>query len=203
MTAVEAEPVMLALAAQAAPTADVRLGVLPSLPFGDGHFDAVVGNFVLKHEGRRPGAALREMRRVTSPGGRIVVTIWAVPAAAGQALLGRAVQAAGVSRPAGLPALAPADDFPRTEAGFAALLGDAGLREVCCETLYWEHRSTFDEWWGGPAAGVATIGRIVTAQPPAVRDEIRGHFEALSAEFADAEGALTLPHRALMASGRA
>ncbi len=141
VTAVDAESGMVARAALAAPEADVRLAALPRLPFADDQFDAVVGNFVLNHVGR-PRDAQREIRRVTRPGGRTAVTIWAVPAAPGQALLGRAVQAAGVTRPADLPALAPEDDFPRTQQGLAALLSEAGLKDVICDTVAWGHRTT-------------------------------------------------------------
>ncbi|MEU0200163.1 MULTISPECIES: class I SAM-dependent methyltransferase [unclassified Streptomyces] len=202
VTAVDAEAGMVARAALAAPEADVRLAALPRLPFDDDEFDAVVGNFVLNHVGR-PREAMTELRRVTRPGGRTAVTIWAVPAATGQTLLGRAVQAAGVPRPAHLPALAPEDDFLRTEQGFAALLAETGWTDVGCDTLTWDHRTTLQEWWSGPAAGVATIGRIVTSQPPEVIAEIRNHFETLSAEFADPGGVLILPHAALLAQGRA
>ncbi|MCK8677820.1 class I SAM-dependent methyltransferase [Streptomyces lichenis] len=202
VTAVDTEPSMVALAAQTAPAADVRVAGLPGLPFADGEFDAVVGNFVLNHVGR-PRAALAELRRVTRPGGRIAVTVWAAPAAAGQALLGRAVQAAGVTRPAHLPTLAPEDDFPRTEQGFAALLGGAGLGDVRCTALRWEHRTTPGEWWSGPAAGVATIGQLITSRPAAVVEEIRARFDALCSEFTGPDGVLVLPHAALLACGRA
>jgi SAM-dependent methyltransferase len=202
VTAVDAEPGMVAFAARAAPAAGVLLAALPGLSFADGEFDAVVGNFVLNHVGR-PRVALAELRRVTRPGGRVAVTVWAAPAAPGQALLGRAVEAAGVTRPAHLPALAPEDDFPRTERGLAALLGEAGLADVACETLRWDHRATPEEWWSGPAAGVATIGQVVTGQPPPVVAAIRARFDALSAEFADPGGVLVLPHAALMAAGTA
>ncbi|MEV6104241.1 class I SAM-dependent methyltransferase [Streptomyces sp. NPDC051940] len=202
VTAVDTEPGMVALARRSAPTADVRLAGLPGLPFADDEFDAVVANFVLNHVGR-PREALTELRRVTRPGGRIAVTIWPVPPAAGQALLARAVHAAGATRPDDLAALAPEDDFPRTEQGLATLLDDAGLAAVDCRTLHWEHRTTPEEWWSGPAAGVATIGQIVTSQPPAVIAEIKRHFDALSTEFASPDGTLALPHTALMACGRA
>ncbi|MEV5957379.1 class I SAM-dependent methyltransferase [Streptomyces sp. NPDC051987] len=202
VTAVDAEPGMVARAAQAAPEADVRLASLPRLPFADAEFDAVVGNFVLNHVGR-PGEALRELRRVTRPGGRIAVTVWAVPPAAGQALLGRAVQAAGVVRPADLPTLAPEDDFPRSEQGFAALLDEAGLLNPACGTLVWNHRTTREEWWSGPAAGVATIGQLVTRQAPAVIAEIKEHFDLLSGEFTGPDDVLVLPHAALIAHGQA
>lgn len=202
VTAVDAEPGMVAQAALAAPEADVRLAALPRLPFADDEFDAVVGNFVLNHVGR-PREALAELRRVTRPGGRIAVTIWAVPPASGQALLGRAVQAAGVARPAHLPALAREDDFLRTDQGFAALLSEADLTDVVCDALTWEHQTTREEWWGGPAAGVATIGQIVTSQSPVVIAEIKNHFDSLCAEFSGPDGVLILPHAALMAHGRA
>ena len=202
VTAVDAEAGMVARAALAAPEADVRRAALPHLPFADDEFDATVGNFVLNHVGQ-PRQALTELRRATRPGGRIAVTIWGVPAAAGQALLGRAVQAAGVTRPAHLPALAPEDDFLRTEQGLAALLGEAGLTDVVCGTLTWDHQTTPEQWWSGPAAGVATIGQIVTSQTPAVIAKIKEHFDLLCGEFTGPDGLLVLPHAALIAHGQA
>ena len=200
VTAIDAEPGMVELAAQAAPAAKVLGAVLPDLPFADDGFDAVVGNFVINHVGRAR-AALTELRRVTRPGGRIALTIWAMPPAAGQALIGQAIQAAGVPRPAYLPALPPEDDFPRTEQGFAELLGEAGLTGASCETLAWEHRATPAEWWGGAAAGVGFTGHLVAGQPPEAVAAIKGHFDLLSAEFAGPDGYLALPHAALLAAG--
>ncbi|MFI1737546.1 class I SAM-dependent methyltransferase [Streptomyces sioyaensis] len=201
VAAVDAEPDMARRAAQSLPGARVLVAALPQLPFADGYFDAAVGNFVLNHVGR-PRAALEELRRVTRPGGRIALTVWAAPAAPGQALLGRAVEAAGVSRPPSLPTLAPDEDFPRTPDGLAGLLRGAGLAGAECVPLSWDHRTTAQEWWSGPAAGVATIGRTVLSQGPVVTERIRRHFEALAREFTDEDGALVLPHTALLASGR-
>ncbi|MFK0260163.1 class I SAM-dependent methyltransferase [Streptomyces angustmyceticus] len=201
VVAVDAEPDMARRAARAVPGACVQIAALPHLPYGDGQFDAVVGNFVLNHVGR-PRVALDELRRVTRPGGRIALTLWAAPAAPGQALLGRAVRAAGVSRPPDLPALAPEDDFPRTEEGLVGLLRGAGLTDAVCRPLSWDHRTTPEEWWSGPAAGVATIGRIVRSRGEAVTERIRRQFVVLAREFTGSDGALVLPHRALLASGR-
>ena len=201
VTAVDAEPSMVELAAQAAPAADVQVAVLPVLPFADGEFDAVVGNFVLNHVGR-PREALAELRRVLRPGGRIALTIWSAPAAPGQALLGRAVEAAGVQRPSHLPSLAPEDDFPRSTQGLADLLESAGFREAGCETVRWDHRADPEVWWSGPAAGVAFVGQIVVSQPEEVRAEIKHHFDLLCAEFAEPDGRLVLPHEALLVGAR-
>ncbi|MGW9078087.1 class I SAM-dependent methyltransferase [Streptomyces kronopolitis] len=201
VTAVDAEPDMARRAAHTVTGARVLVAALPQLPFTQGHFDAVVGNFVLNHVGR-PRAALDELCRVTRPGGRIALTVWAAPAAAGAALLGRAVAAAGVVRPPSLPALAAEEDFPRTPDGLAGLLRGAGLADVDCAPLSWEHRTTPREWWSGPAAGVATVGQVVLSQGPAVTERIRQHFELLAREFTAPDGALVLPHTALLASGR-
>ncbi|WP_244290703.1 hypothetical protein [Streptomyces virginiae] len=69
----------------------------------------------------QPRSALEELRRVTRPGGRTAVTIWATPAAAGQTLLGRAVLA-------------------RDEQGLAGQ--GAALRDIACRTLLWDRRTT-------------------------------------------------------------
>ncbi|WP_018350305.1 class I SAM-dependent methyltransferase [Longispora albida] len=202
VTAVDADPGMLEAAARAVPDAELLTALLPVLPFPDGEFDAVVANFVLNHVGR-PSAAAAELRRVTRPGGRVAATIWAASAGPGQGLLGRAVAAAGVTPPAGLPGLEPGDEFPRTPDGFAALLRDSGLSEVSCELLTWQHRTTAREWWEAAVTGVATIGQTIVSQPPAVIATIKNHFEVLSAEFTAPDGALLLPHTALLAFGTA
>jgi 2-polyprenyl-3-methyl-5-hydroxy-6-metoxy-1,4-benzoquinol methylase len=201
ITAVDAEPSMLRLAAQAAPGARLCAGALPGLPFADGTFTAVVGNFVLNHVGQ-PRVALAEMRRVAAPGGHVAVTIWSGSPAAGQVLLGQAMQAAEVVRPVHLPTLTAADDFPRTEAGLAELLRGAGFSEVSCSTLHWEHCTDREEWWSGPAAGVATVGQILTSQPHETITKVRRHYMQLSEQFVTPDGRLALPHTALLAHGQ-
>lgn len=201
VTAVDAEPSMVELAAKAAPAAAVRLAVLPVLPFEDGMFDAVVGNFVLNHVGH-PGETLAELRRVVRPGGRLALTIWTNPGAPGQTLLGRAVEAAGVQRPAHLPVLAPEHDFPRSPQGLVDLVHSAGFAEAEGETLRWDHRAEPEVWWSGPASGVAFLGQIVTSQPEEVRAEIKRQFDVLCTEFAGPDGRLVLPHQAVLVGAR-
>jgi len=57
------------------PGIEFRAGSADALPFVDGSFDAVAGNFVLHHTAR-PEAVLSESRRVLSEGGRAVFTVW-------------------------------------------------------------------------------------------------------------------------------
>lgn len=202
VTAADAEPTMVTHTTSALPGTDVRQAALPQLPFTEGEFDAAVGNFVLNHVGR-PAAALTEIRRVTRPGGRIALTIWASPAAPGKALLGRALKASGVLDQLDFPSLAADEDFPRDEPGFATLLTAAGLTDVSCELLAWDHHTTAEEWWSGPASGVATIGQALRTLPPETVADIHDHFVTLSEEFTTPAGTLALPHTALLATGRA
>ena len=64
-----------------------HVGDAVRLPFADGEFDVVLTRYSFHHM-QGPGAALREMRRVCRPGGRIVV-VDATPSAATQAAYDR------------------------------------------------------------------------------------------------------------------
>ncbi|MGW3734558.1 class I SAM-dependent methyltransferase [Streptomyces sp. NPDC005148] len=198
--AVDAEPGMVEATRRAAPGADVRLGRLPELPYQDCEFDAVVANFVLNHVGR-PEAAIEELRRITRPGGLVAVTIWQVPNGAGQALVGRAAQAAGLTRPQWLATVDAEHDFPRTREGLGALMSAAGLGDVRTEALAWDHHVGAEDWWAGPASGVAAIGQLVNSRGPEGVAAAKREYDVLCAEFAKEEGELALPHVALLARG--
>lgn len=57
------------------PNADFRQAAADDLPFEDGQFDAVVGNFVLHHLAQ-PSVALGESIRVLRSGGSCAFTVW-------------------------------------------------------------------------------------------------------------------------------
>jgi SAM-dependent methyltransferase len=200
VTAVDAEPGMVELTAEAAPRAGVGVAALPSLPFADDVFDVATANFVLDHVGW-PRRAVTELGRVTHPGGRVAVTVWSVPAGAGHALLGRATRAAGVPRPAHRSVLPPETDFPRTEGGVAELLRAAGLAAPSARTIAWDHHADARQWWRAAESGVGFNGHLIASQPAATRAAIRRQFEVFAAEFTGPDGRLVLPHRALLATG--
>ena len=201
VTAVDADPGMLDLARSHAPGADVRLGTLPDLTFAAGAFDATVANFVVNHVGD-PRAALTELRRVTRPGGRVAVTIWPHPASPLHQLWGRVLEAAGAERPATTPSLHPELDFDRTSDGLSSLLREAGLADVTCRRLEWNHRADPEDWWSGPANGVASVGLVVTSQTPEMIVRLRQHYDRLIVDYRDEDGLLCLPTAALLAAGR-
>lgn len=201
VTAVDAEPSMLALARGYAPEADVRHATLPDLPFAGDTFDAAVANFVINHVGD-PAAAMAELRRVVRPGGRVAVTIWPYPPPPAQGLWHRIFDAAGVERPADLPRVASGLDFPRTCDGLSGLLRRAGLGDVRCDTIAWVHRTDPEAWWSGPANGIGAAGTLLRRQDPATIRRIRHEYERHTTAYRGRDGDLALPTAALLASGR-
>ncbi|HEY5987594.1 MAG TPA: class I SAM-dependent methyltransferase [Streptosporangiaceae bacterium] len=103
VVAVDASPDMVALAGRLHPELDVREAVLPDLPFPDGEFDTVVGNFVVNHLGDPP-AGITELRRVLACGGWLALSCWERRPMRATAIFDEAVAEAGVAIPEGLPA---------------------------------------------------------------------------------------------------
>jgi SAM-dependent methyltransferase len=201
VTAVDAEPSMVALARHRAPDLDVREGALPDLPFDDDSFDVAIANFVINHVGD-PAAAIRGMRRVVHPGGRVAVTIWPYPPPPLQGLLAEALAAAGAPRPP-IPRLDNDLDFPRTVDGLAGLLRGAGLTDVACTELTWHHRVDPENWWSGPASGIGAMGFVITSQTPEMIKAIKREYGRLIAPHITSDGLLSMPTAAVLGSGLA
>jgi len=73
-------PEMIALAQEAAPLANIKLGDAQALPFEDDSFDAVVCNFGMMHLPDQP-RALTEICRVLKSGGEFMMATWVGPEA--------------------------------------------------------------------------------------------------------------------------
>ncbi len=69
---IDAAAAMAGLARRLHPSLEFRQAEAEALPFEDGSFDAVVGNFVIFHVGR-PERAVEEFVRVLAPGGRLAI----------------------------------------------------------------------------------------------------------------------------------
>jgi ubiquinone/menaquinone biosynthesis C-methylase UbiE len=72
---VDLSPAMIARARAIAPDIEWHQGNALALPFADGAFDVVLSQQVLQFTGDR-AAAVREIRRVLAPGGRLVASTW-------------------------------------------------------------------------------------------------------------------------------
>lgn len=78
VTALDASAPLLEIARERLPSADIRQGDLEALPFDEASFDAVIAvNSVFY--ATDIGNAIRELKRVVRPGGRVVITVWGSP----------------------------------------------------------------------------------------------------------------------------
>jgi SAM-dependent methyltransferase len=154
-----------------------------ALPFADGVFDAVTGNFLLPHLAR-PERAVAELVRVLAPGGRLALATWDVPASA--RLFGLFLEAVG-----------EADD-----AAFTELLAAAGLGEVGVSRIGFEHETeTFDEYWSALQEGTVRMSSLLHGQTDETRNQIRGALERRLGEHRTATG-FALPVSVKLAAGR-
>jgi ubiquinone/menaquinone biosynthesis C-methylase UbiE len=75
VSGIDAAPGLLDYARRRVPGATMIEGELQRLPFPDDTFDAVTG-FNSFHYAADPTEALREAKRVTAPGGRVLALVW-------------------------------------------------------------------------------------------------------------------------------
>lgn len=124
VSAIDASASQLAIARRRLPDADVREADLEDLPFDDASFDAVIAvNSVFY--AASPAAGLRELVRVTRPGGRVVVTSWG---RAEQCEYAAVIRALGALMPPPPPDAPPGGPFALSEPGtIEAMLTTAGL----------------------------------------------------------------------------
>jgi len=127
---------LLAIARSRLPNGDFHLGDLEELPFSDAQFDLVTG-FNSFQFAANPVVALQEARRITRPGGRVVVMTWGVPEGMEAASLVAALKPLLPPPPPGAPG-----PFALSDAGaLRALAESAGLKpldvfDVACQWQY-------------------------------------------------------------------
>jgi len=120
---IDAATALLEIARERVPAGDFREGDLEALPFGTGAFDVVTGFNAFQFAGN-PAQALAEARRVTRPGGAVVVMTWGTPAGMEAVALITALRAVLPPPPPGAPGPFALSEEPVLRQ-FAA---DAGLR---------------------------------------------------------------------------
>jgi SAM-dependent methyltransferase len=154
VAAAEPSPDYVAALRKRFPRLDVRESPAEELPWGDGSFDAALAQLVVVFLNDAPGA-VRELARVTRPGGVVATCMWEVDGVEMMKALNEIRQRLSPGGPI------PAPDY-RDEASLRQLFEEAGLRDV--ETTRIEvsvEYETVDELWepaihvggpGGPAA---------------------------------------------------
>jgi SAM-dependent methyltransferase len=196
---VDVAPAMVALARTLHPRVEFVQGDGERLRFADDSFDAVVANFAVPHFGR-PERAAAEFARVLSPGGKVALSTWDVPAAS--RLPGAfydAVQEVGAAPPPDLP---NGPHFYRfaDEAEFTRLLRDAGLLDATVSTVAFTYHFTGD-LFDCLLDGTVRARSLVFGQPEAIQARIRAALDRLTAPYA-ADGGVDLPISVKVASGR-
>lgn len=198
---VDVAEAMLALARQLHPQLELRHGDAEALPFSDGSFDAVVGNFVLLHLGR-PEQAAAEFARVLAPGGRVALTVWDVPEQA--RFLGvflDAMAAAGAEPPPDLPPGPPFFRFS-DEDEFIRLLGDQQFEDAQVRTISFVHPvDSPAELWRGLLGGAVRTPALILGQTEEMQRQIRSAFDRIVQEF-EVDARLQLPVSVKLASAR-
>ena len=192
---------MVARARELHPGIDFRLAPAEALPFQDGAFDAVVGNFVILHLGR-PERAVREFVRVLKSGGQLSLTAWDV--AERTRLLGVFLDAladVGASAPPDLPAGPPFFRFADDDQ-FTGLLKGGGLINVEIQTITFNHHvATADQLWDGLLAGAVRTSALIQLHSQQVQRRIRAAFDRKIREYRCGDG-LALPVSVKLAHGR-
>jgi SAM-dependent methyltransferase len=150
------------------PDVDIRTGTAEKLPFEDDTFDAALAQLVV-HFMSDPVAGLREMGRVTKPGGMVAATVW--NHASGRGPLS--------------PFWAGVNDVDKNAGGegtlagvkegdLAALFTSAGFTDVDAGTLTVRAGfASFDEWWEPYTLGVGPAGDYIAKLTPERREEVR------------------------------
>jgi SAM-dependent methyltransferase len=151
------------------PGVEVRHTAAERLPFADGTFDAALAQLVV-HFMADPVQGLREMGRVTRPGGMVAACVWDHAG-------GRGPLAAFWSA---VRQLDPAADDESGLAGvreghLASLFTQAGLHVVVAVTTLTVkvRHPSFDEWWERFTLGVGPAGTYVASLTPDHRTALR------------------------------
>jgi SAM-dependent methyltransferase len=180
VTGLDAAPGLLEYARRRVPGAQMIQGEIQSLPFPDAAFDAVTG-FNSFQYAADPVAALREAKRVTAPGGRILALVWSP---ADMCELAPHLQGLGALMPpppAGAPgpfALSGRDALE--ELFTSAALEVADIVDVMCTFAYPDTATAI--------AALSSAGPVVRVAEHAGDDAVRRDIEAFLAQHVRPDG---------------
>jgi len=152
VSGLDATPELLAFARERVPDADFQEGEMEQLPYPDDTFDVVTGFNAFQYAAD-PNNALVEARRVTRPGGAVMIATLGRPEHTDLATILRVVGTFVPPPPPGAPG-----PFALSEDGaLAALVRKAGLQP--------RHGGRFVNRWELPADLDITLGALLSGGP--------------------------------------
>jgi SAM-dependent methyltransferase len=177
VSAVDPSPTFVEATRDRLPDVDVRQGAAEALPWDDDTFDAAIAGLVV-HFMTDPVGGLRDMGRVTRPGGVVAASVW---------------DHAGGGSPLSLfwrvavdidPAAPHEAALPGTSEGhLTSLATEAGLGDVESSSLTVRVRfSSYDEWWAPYLLGVGPLGAYVSTLDEEHRRQLRDRCATLLPE---------------------
>jgi len=174
VSAVDPSPPFVAAVRERFPVVDVRTAAAEALPYDDDTFDAALAQLVV-HFLADPVSGLREMGRVTRPGGTVSASVWDNAGTTGP--LSVFWQAVSEVDPA---ASGEAQLAGSREGHLAELAGEAGLARVRSTSLTVRIRfASFDDWWAPYLLGVGPSGAYVASLDDDGRREVEDQCRAL------------------------
>jgi SAM-dependent methyltransferase len=168
VSAIDPSPSFVEALAARFPAIDVQSGAAEELPFADDSFDAALAQLVV-HFMTDPVSGLREMARVTRPGGLVAACVW--DHAGGGSPLTLFWQAVHDTDPA---AVDEAQLAGARDGHLAQLCESAGLQHIEPASLTVTVAfATFDDWWEPFTLGVGPAGAYVAQLDQAGREILR------------------------------
>jgi SAM-dependent methyltransferase len=174
VSAVDPSEPFVAAATERFPGVDIRQGPAEALPFADDTFDGSLAQLVV-HFMKDPVAGLREMARVTVPGGVVAACVW--DQAGGLGFLPTFWQAVRDLDPGAVDESGLAG---AREGHLAELAAAAGLDAIESSRLTVSvSMGSFAEWWEPYTLGVGPSGAYVVGLDEARRDELMRRCEEI------------------------
>lgn len=194
VTGLDASDALLAIARERLPQSRFVHGDLEQLPFATGHFDAALAaNSIIFAEDIRQ--ALRELRRVLKPGGRLAITSWGKPEQCEMRDIFVAVASALPQRPPGGGPFAWSAD-----AALVNLLREAGFKPIAEGDSHCDfHYPHFGAFWRAQTSAGNYQPALQTVGPDRLRQIIG---EALL-PYTQVDGAIVLRNVYRWAAGQA
>jgi SAM-dependent methyltransferase len=174
VSAVDPSPSFVEAVRERFPDIDAQSGTAEQLPFLDDSFDLALAQLVV-HFMSDPVAGLREMARVTRPGGLVAACVW--DHAGGGGPLTTFWQAARDID----PLVQDESELAGAREGHLAELSEAaGLKDIESSALAVSVRfAAFEEWWDSFTLGVGPAGAHVAQLDEAGRDALRARCAQL------------------------